>query len=73
MDLTQVILKGLGKAKVKAILNKWIKAQININLEYSKGEWKFDNTISRGYGLPEVDEDFVYYVDDLFEFIGNKI
>jgi hypothetical protein len=72
MDLTQVILKGLGKAKVKAILNKWIKAQINLNLEYGQGEWKFDCTIS-GYGLPEVDEDYDYYVDDLFEFIGNKI
>ncbi len=78
MELTQIILKGLGKAKVRSILKKWVIDQINLNLECRSLEvgqyqdFTFDYTI-RGYGLPEVDEDHNFHVDELFEFIGNKL
>lgn len=72
MKLTQIILKGLGKAKVRSILKKWVIDQINLNLEFGLyQDFTFDCTI-RGYGLPEVD-DHNFHVDELFEFIGNKL
>jgi len=78
MELTQIILKGLGKPKVRSILKQWVIDQVNLNLEYRSLEvgkyedFTFDYTI-RGYGLPEVDEDHDYHVDELFEYIGNKL
>jgi len=75
MELTQIILKGLGKPKVRSILKKWVIDQVNLNLECdfnNASNWQFDHVI-RGYGLPEVDEDFDYYVRELFDFIGNKL
>ena len=75
MELTQDILKGLGKSKVRSILKKWVIDQVNLNLENdfnNASNWKFDYTI-RGYGLPEVSEDFDYSVGELFDFIGNKL
>ena len=33
----ELILKGLGKRKVKFILNQWIKDQINRSLEHNYG------------------------------------
>jgi len=81
-ELTQIILKGLGKPKVKSILKKWLIDQVNLNLECDyynfngnaggDGGMMFDTTI-RGYGLPVIDEDHDYYVNELFEFVGNKI
>ena len=78
MELTQIILKGLGKPKVKSILKKWLIDQVNLNLECDyynfngNGGMMLDATIG-GYGLPVIDEDHDYYVNELFEFVGNKI
>ena len=79
--MEQLILKGLGKRKVKSILNKWIKDQINRSLEnnYPLG---FDTYIDLNkYGVKGIestifnvwfDEDGIQ-ADELFKFIGNKI
>tara|TARA_R110002020_G_scaffold28130_2_gene89879 strand:+ start:495 stop:713 length:219 start_codon:yes stop_codon:yes gene_type:complete len=72
MNTTQLILKGLGKRRVKAILNQWIKDQINRALEYGY-PFEFDAYIHLDkYGVKGFDEDGIES-DELFKFIGNKI
>jgi len=77
MDLTQVILKGLGKAKVKSILHQWIKDQVNRSLE-NKYEIRLDPVIylnEYSFSMYKIDlgDAEPFEVDDLFQFIGNKI
>ena len=78
MTLTQILLKGLGKVKVKSILNKWIKNQVNECLEHSNTItlssviWLEEYTTLKEYQLEILDEEPME-VDDLFKFIGNKI
>ena len=78
MNLTQILLKGLGKVKVRSILNKWIKKQVNECLEHnntitlSSVIWLEDFTELKEYQL-EILDDEPMEVDDLFIFIGNKI
>ena len=78
MNLTQILLKGLGKAKVRSILNKWIKKQVNECLEgnntitLSSVIWLEDFTDLKEYQLEILNEEPME-VDDLFKFIGNKI
>ena len=78
MNLTQILLKGLGKVKVRAILNKWIKKQVNECLEHnttitlSSVIWLEDFTELKEYQL-EILDDEPMEVDDRFQFIGNKI
>ena len=74
---TKNILNLLGKRKVKAILNRWIKDQINMALgnDYEiifdpviwLDEYCFEMyRINIGDGEP-------HEVSDLFKFVGNKI
>ena len=71
--MTQLILKGLGKRKVRSILNKWIKDQINVCLENGNGRITFDTYIYLDrYGVDGFNEDGML-VDELFDFIGNRI
>ena len=78
MNLTQILLKGLGKVKVRSILNKWIKKQVNECLEHnntitlSSVIWLEDFTELKEY-QQEILDDEPMEVDDLFQFIGNKI
>jgi len=73
MDSTQLILKGLGKKKVKSILNKWIKDQINECLEFN-AEIRLSSVIWLEMYVDGMEEqDDAFQVDDLFQFIGNKI
>ena len=71
----ELILIKLGKRKVKSILNRWIKDQINRalenNLEISFDQyiWLEEYGIQRGKGM----EDEPIEADELFKFIGNKI
>jgi hypothetical protein len=68
----ELILKGLGKRKVRSILNQWIKDQINRALENNLSI-SFDQQIwLENYGIQGM-EDEPIDVDDLFKFIGNKI
>ena len=71
--MNQLILKGLGKKKVRSILNKWIKDQINVCLEYGNGRISFDEYIYLDrYGVDGFAEDGIL-VEELFDFIGNRI
>ena len=78
MNLTQILLKGLGKVKVRSILNQWIKNQINDSLEnnytltLSSVIWLEDYANLKEYQLEILDGEPME-VDDLFKFIGNKI
>lgn len=67
------IYKLLGKRKIRSILRRWVVDQVNVCLEIKNSHISFDSTID-GYGLPKnYDEDHDYLVDELFEFVGNKI
>ena len=68
----ELILKGLGKRKVKSILNQWIKDQINRALEDNL-PFSFDQQIwLENYGIQSMKDEPID-IDDLFKFIGNKI
>ena len=68
----ELILKGLGKRKVKFILNQWIKDQINRALEDNL-PFSFDQQIwLENYGIQSMKDEPID-IDDLFKFIGNKI
>jgi len=68
----ELILKGLGKRKVKSILNQWIKDQINRSLE-NNNPIQFDHTIWLEEYNVKGFEDKPLDVYNLFKFIGNKI
>jgi hypothetical protein len=72
--MNDLILKGLGKRKVKAILNQFIKDEINLALEY-ESEFVVSSVIYLNEYVKGMDElkDDPFDVSDLFKFIGNKI
>tara|TARA_A100001515_G_C4449587_1_gene169804 strand:+ start:305 stop:523 length:219 start_codon:yes stop_codon:yes gene_type:complete len=72
--MQELILKGLGKRKVKSILNQFIKDEINLALEY-ESEFLISSVIYLNDYVEGMDElkDDPFDVTDLFKFIGNKI
>ena len=76
--MQELILKGLGKKKVKSILNQFIKDQINRGLS-QQTELILDSIIyldEYAYNMYKIDLSDLespMQVDDLFKFIGNKI
>jgi len=72
--MEEFILRSLGKRKVKSILNRWIKDQINRALE-DNHQILFDAVIwldeyeksLENTGIEPIDADLV------FKFVGNKI
>ena len=72
--MNDLILKGLGKRKVKAVLNQFIKDEINLALEHNHKIILSSVIYLNEYvkGMDEL-EDEPFEVDDLFKFIGNKI
>jgi len=72
--MQELILKGLGKRKVKSILNQFIKDEINLALEY-ESEFLISSVIYLNDYVKGMDElkDDPFDVTDLFKFIGNKI
>tara|TARA_R100000988_G_C3863797_1_gene100534 strand:- start:229 stop:459 length:231 start_codon:yes stop_codon:yes gene_type:complete len=76
--MNDLILKGLGKRKVKAILNQFIKDQINRGLSQQTelmidGIIYLDEYVYKMYKIDLSECDSPFDVDDLFKFIGNKI
>ena len=79
MDAKLLILKGLGKAKVRCIIKNYMILCFNDSMEYNyiKGdgsEFTFPlyQTIYNN-GLPEMPEDEPFTIGELVEFVGNKI
>jgi len=73
--MNQLILKGLGKRKVKKILNQWIKDQVNNYLNYGDRNITFDYVIyfdQYEESLKNTDIEPIEY-EEAFKFIGNKI
>ena len=73
MDAKQLILKGLGKAKVRCIIKNYMLKCFNESIELNS-EFTFPlyQTIYEN-GLPIVDEDDPFTIGELVEFVGNKI
>ena len=73
--MNEIVLKSLGKRKVRKILNQWVKDQINIALELDNNRIQFDYVI----WFDEYDESLAnsgiepIEYDEAFKFIGNKI
>ena len=75
LDIKGLVLKGLGKAKVKRIIRNYMTDQFNLHLEYNHSEsFTFPLYQSiEGYGLPEMDRDEPFMVEELVAFVNNKI
>ena len=72
--MKDLILKGLGKAKVRRIIKQFIIDSYNEYLDYGNDYFSLNGGgIVEGYGLPEMDDDNCFMLDDLTEFVGNKI
>ena len=70
-----LILKGLGKARVRKIVKQYMEHCFNLHLEYGHSEaftFPLYQTIE-GFGLPKMDEDNPFDVGELVEFLGGKI
>jgi len=73
--MSEVILKSLGKRKVRKILNQWIKDQVNNYLDYGTNNISFDYVIyfdQYDESLVNSDIEPIEY-EQAFKFIGNKI
>jgi len=73
MDYKKLILKGMGKTKVRTIVKKWIIEQSNIALEYGHSISIPSYSIISGFGLPELSEDDDFCFGELTDFLNNKI
>ena len=73
MDAKILILKGLGKAKVRCIIKNYMLLCFNESIEYNC-EFTFPlyQTIYNN-GLPEVSDDDPFTIGELVEFLGGKI
>ena len=72
MDYKKLILKGLGKSKVRTIVKKWIIEQSNIALEYGHSISIPSYSTVSGFGLPDLGEDDDFCFGDLTDFLNNK-
>ena len=73
--MKNLILKGLGKAKVKKIIKNFILEQFAEYIEFNHGQ-TFElhpYCIVEGYGLTELPDGEDFTLDELVEFAGiNK-
>ena len=69
-----LILKGLGKAKVRGIIKRYLSFCFNEHFKYSGGQFVLHTgCFVEGYGLPEMDDGNEFTFDELLEFVGGKI
>ena len=75
MDAKLLILKGLGKAKVRNIIKQFLFHSFNEYLDYQSGGLFSLHLggIVDGFGLPEMPDDDYFTLEELTEFIGGKI
>ena len=73
--MKELILKGLGKAKVRRIIKQYMIHCFSVHIEYEHEEaftFPLYQTIE-GFGLPVMDDDNDFSVGELVEFLNNKI
>ena len=74
--MKQLILKGLGKAKVKRTVKAFILSEFNQFLEYGSNqvfELHKGAYVHESFGLPTMNEDDEFTLDELLDFLGNRI
>ena len=67
-----LILKGLGKSKVRNIVKQFLFHSFNECVEYGEIQINF-GCIVDGFGLPEMADDDCFILEELVEFLGGKI
>jgi len=75
ITMRQLILKGLGKAKVKKIVKSFVLDNFNEFLDYNNGQ-VFElhkGAMVDGFGLPTMDDAEEFTLEELLDFLGNKI
>ena len=75
ITMRQLILKGLGKAKVKRIVKAFVLNDFNQFLDYGSSQ-VFElhkGAIIYGFGLPTMPDGEEFTLDELLDFLGNKI
>ena len=73
--MNELILKGLGKAKVKRIVKAFVLNDFNQFLDYGSSQ-VFElhkGAIEDGFGLPTMNDGEEFTLDELLDFLGNKI
>jgi len=76
ITMKQLILKGLGKAKVKRIVKAFVLSEFNEYLNYGRKlvfELHKGAYVHESFGLPTMNEDDEFTLDELLDFLGNKI
>ena len=74
ITMRQLILKGLGKAKVKRIVKAFVLNDFNQFLDYGSQVFELHKgAIVNGFGLPAMNDDEEFTLDELLDFLGNKI
>ena len=79
--MKQLILKGLGKAKVKRIVKAFILSEFNEFLDNGKVGASLSQVfelytgayVHESFGLPTMNEDDEFTLDELLDFLGNEI
>ena len=72
--MKKLILKGLGKAKVRRIVKQFLIDSYNEYLDHGNDFFSLHGGgIVDGYGLPDMNDDYPFTLDDLTEFLNNKI
>ena len=76
--MKQLILKGLGKAKVKRIVKAYVLYEFNEFISdimtYGDNDQVFQlhiGAIVQGFGLPEMDDFNEFTLDELLDFLGD--
>ena len=73
MDYKKLILKGMGKSKVRTIVKKWIIEQSNLALQLETNISIASYSVVSGFGLPELSEDDDFCFGELTDYLNNKI
>ena len=72
--MRQLILKALGKPKVKKIIKDFLISEFNNHLEYGNGAFElYDGAIAYQVQDGFTDNYIEFTLEELVEFVGNKI
>tara|TARA_Y100000593_G_C4301566_1_gene333641 strand:+ start:1079 stop:1303 length:225 start_codon:yes stop_codon:yes gene_type:complete len=74
--MRELILKGLGKAKVKKVIRAFLTSEFNEFLDCGNSlafEVHLGAVVDGRYGLPNMDETDEFTLEELIDFVGNKI
>ena len=74
MNMNELILKGLGKPKVKKIIKDFLISEFNDYLAHGHGAFElYDGAIAYQVQDGFTDNYIEFSLEQLLEFVGNKI